>query len=259
MNNELYIEQLLDDYLLQKKPLTDTAFLLQQQGIGDAVAEIELHQAAAISLQRYSIFKQVQSVHRHFLPTQSGIHANTPVTKASVVNMNPVKWFLRIAVAIILVLGIWFAYLYNSTTSTTLYAEIYQPYNVNTDRANIEEIIPHNMVQEFKEKNYKVVIKTYEGLGTTNNREKFLAAVSYQEIGQNAEAINLLNQILEFNRQQQSRLYNDEAEFYLALNYLKTKNIKQAIPLFTKLYNDPGHTFHERIKKSTLKKMEWLD
>lgn len=259
MNNELYIEQLLDDYLQKKLPRTDTASLLQKQGIDDTETEIDLHHAAAITLQRYSVLQQVHSVHRHFLQQQSDTNVNSSGIKARVVNMNPVKWILRIAAAVILIVGIWFAYLYNSTTSTALYAEIYQPYNVNTDRANVEEIIPHNMIQEFKEKNYTTVIETYLNLSMTNNREKFLAAVAYQETGNNTEAINLLNQILRFNKQQQSRLYNDEAEFYLALNYLKTEKAKQAIPIFQKIYDDPGHTFHERISKSSLRKIKWLD
>lgn len=259
MKNELYIEQLLDDYLQQKLPRTDASLLLRQEGVADADTEIDLHHAAAIALQRYSLLQQVQNVHRQFSPQQNGVTVYKPGMNPKVVNMNPVKWFLRIAAAVILVAGIWFGYLYNSTTSTTLYAEIYQSYNVNTERANVEEITPHNMIQEFKEKNYTAVIETYRSLSLSNNREKFLAAIAYQETGNSPEAITLLNQVLQFNKQQKGRLYNDEAEFYLALNYLKTKKAKHAIPLFQKIYDDPDHTFHERIRKTTLKKMKWLD
>lgn len=258
MSKELYIAQLLDDYLQQNLPRTDVILLLQKQGIEDAESTIDLHQAAVISLQRYSILKQVRKVHRNFLPEQTDTNASAPEVKTKIVKINPARWFLRAAAAVILLAGGWFVYLYNNTNSSTIYAEIYQPYNVNTDRANVEEIIPHNMVQEFKEKKYSTVTEIYRNLSSTSNREKFLAAVSYQETGNNAEAINLLTQILAFNQQQRSRLYNDEAEFYLALNYLKTKNTKQAILLFKKIHNDPGHTFNERIRKTTLRKMNWL-
>lgn len=259
MKDELYIEQILDDYLQQKLHRADATALLKSQGLADAESEIELHQAAAASIQRYNILRQVQNVHLQFWEQPGNKELDRSDSKVKIVQMNSFKWFLRIAAAIIFLAGIWFTYFFVSITNTKLYAEIYQPYNVNTNRANIKEIVPHNMIQEFKEKNYTSVIETYRNIPVTNNREKFLAAVSYQETNNHGEAIKLLNEILMLNKQEQSRLYNDEAEFYLALNYLKLKKMKQAIPLFQKIYDDPGHTFHERIGKTILKKIKWLD
>jgi tetratricopeptide (TPR) repeat protein len=259
MNEELYIEQLLDDCFQQKLSRPDAIALLEQKGVPYPENEIDLHHAAAISIQRYHIRRQVQNVHKHYLEQQSILKANEPDLKAKVIPVNGVKWFLRIAASILLLAGFWFAWLFTHNNSTKLYAEIYQPYNLNTNRANIDEIVPHNMIREFKEKNYTAVIETYRNIAVSNNREKFLAAVSYQESGNPQQAIQLLNEILMINKQEQSRLYNDEAEFYLALNYLRLNDMKQAIPLFQKIYDDPGHTYHERIGASTLKKIKWLD
>jgi tetratricopeptide (TPR) repeat protein len=256
MKNELDIQQLLDDYLEQRLTRNEASVLLNEQGVENAETEIDLHHAAAICLQRYNILKQVQNVHSNFLQEQASINETIPDQKVKVVRMNAIKWVMSIAATIVVILSVWFFTNTSTVSSSALYAEIYQPYSVNTDRSNIVEIVPHNMIQEFKDKNYAAVIKTYQGLVVTNNREKFLTAIAYQETGAITEAINLLNQLLLFNKQQNNRLYNDEAEFYLALNYLKIQKTAEAIPLFQKIYDDPGHTFHERITKTTMRNLK---
>lgn len=259
MNNELYITGLLDDYVRRKLEREEVISLLQQQGVANAGEEIDLHHAATIALQRGSVLQQVKGVHARFLQNQPASNGRTASGRGKLVAMlQPVKWVLRIAAAAIIIFAGWFAYDYLSSSSTALYADIYQPYNVNTDRAVIEEIVPHNMVQQFKQKDYGGVIATYKTLAVPGNREKFLTAMAFQETGGHQQAIELLTQILQYNAQQGTRLYNDDAEFYLALNHLKLKNTKAALALFSKIYNDQGHTYRERISKSMLRKMKWI-
>lgn len=250
MNNELYINQLLDEYIQHKLSRKDAAAELAQQGVPDAEFELDLHTAAVTALKQGMVLQQVKNVHQQFL--QQKQPARVFQLKKSI------AWMLRVAAVFLIALGAWFTYQYTNISSEKIYTEIYQAYNVNTDRAAIGEIVTHQMVEQFKAGDFPAVIKTYQGIPATNNREKFLTAIAFQETGNYSKAVPLLEQLIKENEEKQSRLYQDEAEFYLGLNYLKIKNNDAANRLFKKIHDDPGHTFHERISQSVLRKMKWL-
>ncbi|MGZ5247997.1 MAG: hypothetical protein ACXWCR_12890 [Flavitalea sp.] len=258
MRNEQYINDLLDEYLEQKKSRKDVIFLLQQHGVEDAAEEINLHHAATAALQRYNIIQQVNKVHLNFVQTSEIKLKGRNDSSLKVLWRQPVKLMLRVAAILFIVVSTLFVYTIFNTSSNDIYADTYQAYNVNIDRATFEEIVPHSMVSQFQDKNYAAVIETYKSLTVTNNREKFLTAIAYQETKSYPQAVDLLRQILAFNQQRNSRLYNDEAEFYLGLNLLKLDNHQEALPLFRKIYNDQNHTYNERISKTTLWKIKWL-
>jgi tetratricopeptide (TPR) repeat protein len=258
MNNNLQIETILDNFIKNKLTRAETELLLEKEAVTDVALEVDLHLSAAKALQRYSILKMVQSVHQSYTTATPVITMPTEKdTRARVIKMQPVKWALGIAVSVILVISSWFTYQYANTSSTKLYSQIYQPYSVNTDRG-MADITTHNMVQEFKNKDYNAVIKTFEALSTVNNRERFLTAYAFHETANYQKAIDLFKQILETNKQTDTRLYNDEAEFYTGLSYLKIKDAASAIPYFENIRNNPNHTFHDRISKTMMKRLKWL-
>jgi tetratricopeptide (TPR) repeat protein len=262
MNPEIYIEQILDDYLMGNIPLTEAEKLLSPEPtsvIGDMIA---MHQAAAIALQRSAVIAQVKKVHNQFvashLPITVQKDSTDIVTKAKVRSISPLKWLVRVAAVLIVFVSAWYVYQINAASSSKLYGEMYQAYNVNTERAPVDEIVPHNMIQEYKDRNFAAVIKTYKSLPSTTNREKFLTAMAYHETGDYQQTVDLLTAILRDNEQKGGRLYNDEAEFYTGLSYLKMKKGELAFPFFQKIYKTPGHTFHERVTKWTMTRLKWI-
>lgn len=244
MNYNIDLDNYLDDMFKNKTSRSETEALLQQQNVQDAAHAIDLHLAAAKALQRYKVLEQVQLVHNQFIRKPRGM-------------VKIIGYAMRVAAVVVLAVGAWFIYTYSTNNSDSLYSKIYQPYHVNTDRG-AEDAQTHNMVNEFKAGNYTAVVKSYESLPASNNREKFLAGYASHQLGKYDTAINLFNLILENNRSTRSRLYNDESEFYLALSYLKTKNVKSAYPLFRKIGHSPNHTFHERVNSWTLTRLQWL-
>lgn len=258
MNDNLHIENILDDLLTNKVSRPEAVALLMQENVSDTGFEIDLHLSAVNVIRRYNTLKQVQSVHNNFTIARN-INQITNGTSGEVVTakINLVKWMVRIAASVILIISAWFMYQYSSTNSSTLYSEIYQPYSINTDRG-VGEIKTHNMVQEFKQNNYSAVIKIFESLASTNNREKFLAGYAYHQAGNYQQSLLVFQQILSYNQKTNTRLYNDEAEFYSGLSYLKLRNTSSAADIFESIRKNPNHTFYERINKWTLTKLKWL-
>jgi tetratricopeptide (TPR) repeat protein len=255
-NNLLHTDTLLDELIHNKLSYAETEAALIGFGEHNAKEEIELHFSAAKALQRYRVLQQVQQVHSKYLqklpPPQSEAGSTSKLIK-----LASWKWIMRIAASVLLILGGWTAYQYADTSSTKLYSEIYQDYNVNTDRG-LGDPVTHNMVKEFQAGNYTNVIKIYAGLPVTNNREKFLAGYAYMQTGDNSTACGLFNQILHYNMQSQTRLYSDEAEFYAGLCHLKLKQNKKALQVFRSIHNNPDHTYHDRVKNWTITRLKWL-
>lgn len=256
MNDNFTIQQLLDDVLQQKVDRTAAEKSMAALGIEDPALEIDTHFAAAKAIQRHNIIQQVQSVHQRFTQVPSVTQQETK--QAPVVAMRPLRFILRIAAAAILIMGLFIGYEYTNTNSNQIYSSLYQSYEVNTSRGTTDEIPTHQMLQQFSDKDFAAVINTFKNLPVTNNREKFLTAYAYHETQEYTTAINLLQQILTYNQQSNTRFYNDEAEFYLGLSYLKMKDIDKTLAYFEPIAADPDHTFHNRFSRWTLIKLKWL-
>lgn len=256
MNDNLTIQQLLDDVLLQKVDRTSAEKSMAALGIEDPALEIDVHFVAAKAVQRHNIIQQVQFVHQRYTHASSTTLQETK--KATVRPMRPITFILRVAAAAILIMGLFIGYEYTNTNSNQIYSSVYQSYEVNTSRSIVEEIPTHKMLEQFSNKDYAGVINTYKTLAVTNNREKFLTANAYHETKEYKAAINLLQQILLYNQQSNSQFYNDEAQFYLGLSYLKMNDIKNTLKYFEPIAADADHTFNNRFDKWTLIKLKWL-
>lgn len=262
MNNDIYTDQVLDNFLQNKISFDEVKQLLCREPDANPSDLIAIHHAAAVALQRSAVIDQVNKIHKQFIQSKiKSVPVSTEMddnTETKVRTIQPVKWIVRIAAMLILTISAWYAWQFSSTSSGKLYSEIYLPYSVNTNRSATNEIVPHEMIKQYKERNYTAVIKTFHLLPATTNREKFLTAMAYHETGNYIHSVKLLEQILKNNSENNSRLYNDEAEFYMALNHLKLKNGKAARFWFQKIYNTPTHTFNDRISKWTITRLKWL-
>jgi tetratricopeptide (TPR) repeat protein len=258
MNNNKDIDALLDDLLKKEITADQLMDLFEDDPEIDLSAEIDLHFAAAKAVQRYNIVTQVKSVHSNFLNETNTQSTATIKTITTVRHSSTVKWTMRIAASFLLLIGSWLVFQYTTNSSNELYSKIYQPYDLTTDRG-ISDITTHTMVRDFKNRDFQAVIKIYERLTVSNSREKFLAAYAYLETGNFGKAIDLLNDLLKFNQANKLRLYNDEAEYYLGLSYLKVQKFEEAEAVFKKIQENPNHTFHDKISKWTLRRIHWLN
>jgi tetratricopeptide (TPR) repeat protein len=256
MNDNFYTDNVLDAWLHGRVEGKEAEARLREQGVDNPVAALELHQAAAKAIQQYEVLRQVQAVHRLYAPKAADANVAIP-QKGKVLHLPWVKWSMRVAALLLLMAGGWIGYEYAATNTSTVYGEVFQPYYVNTDRG-VGNVVTHRMVEEFKAGDYAAVINTYQKLPASSNREKFLTAYAYHQTGKQSEAIALLRQVLLHNQQSGSRLYQDEAEFYLALSQLKNGNKEEAVRLLTAIRNNPDHTFHQQVKAWTLTKLKWI-
>lgn len=219
--------------------------------------QIHIHLAAKRAIRKYGIIQQVASVHREYVRP---IAQDEPVKSiAPVKNINSgkaVKWMMRIAASVTLLIGLYVAQYFVFYTPEKMYDNSFREYNLNTERGGEAESA-NEMVSAFREGNYKQVIGLYGNDLYNGNREKFLAGYAYLQENNFSAAENLFSQIIANNQKQGSAFYQDEAEYYLAMARLKLGNTEGALELMKKIHSSKEHTFHESVTDWMIFRTKW--
>jgi hypothetical protein len=255
MNNRIIFNDLLDLWVTKKISLQEIA-VQSGKSISEIQEETEQHFIAVKAIEYASIRDQVAAVHtRYTSPTL--VQPIQPV-KPKVISISRTKWITRIAAGVALFIGLYFVQDSIFMNPEKLYQNNFQEYYINTERSS-EVAVSSTMVESFRKSNFKDVLSNYNKLSNPSNKEHFLAGFASLKIYNFQDANKFFNFIISRNNDNKNgNLYQDEAEYYLALTYLKTGNTAEAYQLMKKIYNDPNHTFNESISKWTLMRMRWV-
>src|ERR1700730_7219186 len=83
---------------------------------------------------------------------------------------------------------------------------------------------------------------------TRTQKDYFLTAMAHMEQKDYYEAISLLKTLILYNKTGEP-YFEDEAEYYLAMNYLATGQPGPAVELFDRIKADPRHTYHSVVEQ----------
>lgn len=256
MNNKDYsqIDQILDEIITGKSSQEKLTDLISEYTSEELMNELHAHQAAAAAIQRNEVINQVARVHESFFENRkSRISADT---KGVVIKRYFRYWWSAAAILLVApALAFMFIYVTNSTEQ--LFASQYQTYRINVDRSSVT-VTNELLKKDYQDKKYTDVITDFQKLRSPSASDKMIMAFACMELNNYEAAIPLLVGVIRSNVMTGDKLYQDEAEYYLALCYLKTNQVEQAYGLFNKIYVDDEHTFHGRVNKLFMVKLNWL-
>jgi tetratricopeptide (TPR) repeat protein len=201
------------------------------------------------AIHQYGIKQQVAVLHAEMMQ-----QLQPPVR-----SISPLKKIYRLtavaAAAILLfVTGYWF--LHNQPVSAeTIYSDNYTVYEMPITRGGTELSA---MEDAYQNKNFALVLTLANKTVVMEPSGLFLAGAAAMEIKEFDKAITNFNSLLQNNKSTNSVSYNDEAEYYLALAYLKKDNYKEAFHLFAKINANKEHTFHAKATDKLLAKIKKL-
>ncbi|MDX1936320.1 MAG: hypothetical protein SFU21_04360 [Flavihumibacter sp.] len=255
MNDALLTEQYLDDFIKGNLSKELIIKMLKDNGLttADAASEIELHQSATAAIQRFATISQVQQIHKDFFTPGETIKSQ----QAKTTPLISMKTLMRAAAVLFFLIGGFITYEIATISGDKIHQDIYQSFSLNTGR-DIKEVSESIIIRQFRQNNFKAVIESYAEIAVPGNREKFLAGYAYMQNNNYKEGISLMEAIITSNKNANPPLYNDEAEYYLAMAYLKTGAHDKAYEFLSLIYNDVNHTYHEKISWSVLMKAKWL-
>ena len=195
--------------------------------------------ASAEAVRYYGISAEVASIQQEYLATK-----NYPYSKTGTIR-HILRPALRVAASILIIVAALGVYKYNTVNSQNLAAEYYAPYEMNRVRG---EANTNAIENAYNNQNWNAVINL-ASQSAPGSKELFLAGAAYLELNQPAKAADQFGRLLTYNQQTQSNYFQDEAEYYLAISYLRNSDAAKAIPIIRKIRGNESHLYHDKLGK----------
>ena len=212
--------------------------------------ELEDLKISMEAIKSYGLYKKVSSIHSDMMKEFN--HQALPRIGST---NKFVRNSLKIAATIFIISGSVLLYQYITLSSQSLFRNNFQAYTLHENRGNETE---SPLEQQYKLTKYYTVTELFQRLPTKTIQDYFIAGNAYLQQDNPAEAAKCFLSVLEINKIQQTHLYEDDAEYYLAMSYLENNEPSKAVHLFEKIHADKSHLYHSKVSEWFLRKLHWL-
>lgn len=218
--------------------------LNRDEVLAERVTSLRMAREAII---QYGIKEQVASLHREIMKEQQ-----TPVIP---VRSRTIRyWAIGVAATILFAWVSFQAYEYFTLSPDRVFADQFVHYELPVLRSEEQKNISE-LETAYRDKDFNRVVRLcVENTGFTP-RENFLCGMAEMELGNYADAIRSFHQIIQYNKANTTRDFQDEAEFNLALAYLKNGEYKMAEELFRTIHQDNKHVYHRKVSNRLLRQV----
>jgi len=165
---------------------------------------------------------------------------------------------MRIAVGalsiLLLSLLVWKGYTFYQLSPDTIFNQLYVPFSVTP--VNNDAAFKNTIAQYYASGNYIAATLQAKKQKQLSDSEKLLTGLSYMQREDYPKAIKWLEP-LSNNFKSACR---QQAEFYVALTYLKNEDYDHCIERMEHIVYTPTHLYHDRISKgiiSDIKMLKW--
>jgi tetratricopeptide (TPR) repeat protein len=244
-NNSTSTEQLIryldgeletsDANEVQKNIETDTA----------AQAELEQLRLAKEAMKAYGLKNRIASIHTAMMDELK--ENNIPRIGGT---RKLFRYSMRIAAAIVLLLGVAVLYQYYSATPETLFHENFQAFALRETRGNAGSVLE----EAYKKQSLPDVIQQYNAIQHPQAEDYFLAGNAFLGLHQPEKAIAAFTALQQQNTNSGVHYFEEDTEYYLGLAYMDNNEMAKAIPIFEKIHADTGHPYHNKISSWFLRK-----
>ncbi len=158
---------------------------------------------------------------------------------------------MAFAASICLVVAVVSIYKFFQLSPEKLYQKTFVNYHLSNPDNN-QTIENKTIANLYYLKNYKSVIKESKKTLLPNDRNFLLIGLSHLQMN------DAFNAIAAFRQIHPSGKYYQDAQFYLALAYLKNNDYDQAIGLMQQMKNNEKHIYRDHFSSSLLNNIRML-
>lgn len=180
------------------------------------------------------------------LGTSSNLSSTTK--KAKVKSLFPKRFAIGVAAAITLLLASVFIF-NQQQPSQQLYAEAFQPFRISNTRSEVDKTIKAKLSEAYNRGDYSQAKEWTNKLLNSSSGDQtefqLILANCQLNLDENEEAIQTLKALAHTSGE-----YQEDAQWYLALAYLKTDDLKPATQVLKGITKNIKHLYH--IKAQTL-------
>lgn len=223
---------------------------------------IEQELAADIAFSKeYENLKLARSAIRfHGLQKKvSGIHAEMMKELKTPARMplgRKIRYSVAVAASLVLLVGAYLIYNFVTLASEKIFGSRYQPYEMTRFRDNETKLTA--LDSAYQEKDYKKVLSLKKTAKDLSTREEFLAGAAALELKDNVKAIESFKTVRQKNKKLNKTDFNDEADYYLALAYIRNKDYDLALDELKLIHSSPEHLYNEKITPKLLRQVRML-
>jgi hypothetical protein len=237
--NDDVLIRYLDDELTGEEKLQLEKDLDSNPQLKEQLLQLQL---AVEAVKQAGNVQKIKSIHREMMQEMSASNVAAPVRKM-------VRSKLAIAASIILValaIGTWW---WLQPSASGLYQQAFVDYQVSTTRtANANE---SEIRKNYASGDYNAVIKADRS--SLSSEDSLLVGISHLKMEQIPSAISWNSAVAH-----SASKFRQDAEFYLALCYLKIKQYDSTLVIVQSIRNNPAHLFRERFTPGFISKLESL-
>jgi len=252
-NNSTQQTEILMRYLDDEMSGTEKEELEKKLASDESLrAELEGLRTAKEAVEMYGLQQRVASVRKEMMEEKP----QAIVRKIS--NTRRIgRYSLAVAASIVLIAVSVIAYNFFSLSTDKLYNEKYSSFELSAVRGN-NEVQTTGIEKAYEQKNYQEVIALSVKDSIRDRKNEFLVGVSYMELNKPSEAISFFNEVIKADQTSIHPVYKDEAEYYLALSYLKAGSYDKALELMNRIHNNPSHLYHGKFTKGFIRRVKML-
>src|SRR5574343_128101 len=223
----------MDGSLSPQETAAVEASIQQNKAMADELGQL---QNARLAVRRLGLQQQIAAVHTEMMPQLQ--------QQKSALVFSITKIMMRVAAAVLfLVIGT-AAYQYMTVSPGSLFSEQFKGYKVAITRDGAAS----NKVEEaYRAADYAGVLKQFQSIAQPEVKDQFYAGMASMELQYYPGAIQFFKDVLEKNLSAAISVFEDDAEYYLALGYLKANELDKALPLFQKIQSNPAHLYHDKV------------
>ncbi|GAA4730252.1 tetratricopeptide repeat protein [Flavisolibacter ginsenosidimutans] len=247
MDETLYNDELLIRYLDGELSAEEKTALEERLHTDKALQEQLVHLQVAVQAVKYlGTTERVQAVHAEMMKELKATN------KGKVVPFSKLVRYTMAVAASILVLFVGVRLYLNAQLSPEkLYNESFVDFNVSAARGsneNFSEIEKH-----YQQKAYEAVIGDVRSVNM-DAKDSLLVGLAYLHQNRTPQAIGIFQRLAN-----SANNFQQDAEFYLSLSYLKNKEYSKALPLMEKIKNTPSHLYREYVTEKVIEKTKKLN
>jgi hypothetical protein len=200
---------------------------------------------AVQAVQQLGTAEKVRSIHRQMMTEQ-----RSGSRKAKMVSMNQyLRYGIGVAAALILFIGIK-VFNRDRPDANSLYNEAYVDYNYSGVRGDEQSTAIENF---YKSNNYAALTAEAAKPGQSfSSQDSLLIGVSFLKTDKLSAAIGWLAPM------SQQGNFRQDAEFYLALSYLRNKDYDKALALMNHIHSTPAHLYHDQFSNELIHQVDQL-
>lgn len=201
------------------------------------------------AVRQYGLQQKVASVHQQMMYERKAQVRSITSAKRSI------RYAIAVAASILLIVAGYIGYNFYTLSSEKVFAANYRLYELSGVRDNSTGESAIETAYNGK-KFAELLSISFDRPFTI--KEHFLRGMAFSETGDNGNAILSFKKAIEDNNAARTTTFKDEAEFYLALTYVRNKDFDFALEVLKNIQSNPDHLYNEKVTSKLIRQVRML-